>query len=198
MNSISRILSTITVTAPTFLSLGLIGMIKENTQYFHSWKSLICCEINNINIEWWCITISLLFAFICFIGIKIYLSNITKKTKEVKTITVKSYENISYSGTEQLLTSIIPWLTLSVEQIDYKMLFFCVLIQCSFTVIACYRNNGFNLLCSMWGYRYYKVYTEENTYILLSNKCIRNKNEISRYIELTDYDGIIITNKNEK
>ena len=50
----------------------------------------------------------------------------------------------------------------------------------------------------MWGYRYYKVYTEENTYILLSNKCIRNKDEISRYIELTDYDGIIITNKNEK
>lgn len=37
--------------------------------------------------------------------------------------------------------------------------------------------------------------TEENTYILISGKCIRNKNEIKKFIEVTDYMGLIINEK---
>lgn len=56
-------------------------------------------------------------------------------------------------------------------------------------------KDNYNLLCSIWGYRYYEVYTEENTYILISGKCIRNKNEIKKFIEVTDYMGLIINEK---
>lgn len=197
MQGIYRFLFTATITAPTFLSLGLIGIVKNSTMFIESWSSLFNKEVS-ISGDWCLINFSLIFALISLIGVKLYICHKLKLEKESKTIEVKSYESINQVGSEQFLSSVIPWLALSIEQVDYITLFFCMLIQCSFTVIACYRNNGFNLLCSMWGYRYYKVYTEENTYILLSNKCIRNKNEISRYIELTDYDGIIITNKNEK
>ena len=197
MQGIYRFLFTATITAPTFLSLGLIGIVKNSTMFIESWSSLFNKEVS-ISGEWWLINLSIFFALISLIGVKLYIYHKSKLKKESKTIEVKSYESINQVGSEQFLSSVIPWLALSIEQVDYITLFFCMLIQCSFTVIACYRNNGFNLLCSMWGYRYYKVYTEENTYILLSNKCIRNKNEISRYIELTDSDGIIITNKNEK
>lgn len=197
MQGIYRFLFTATITAPTFLSLGLIGIVKNSTMFIESWSSLFNKEVL-ISGDWCLINFSLIFALISLIGVKLYICHKLKLEKESKTIEVKSYESINQVGSEQFLSSVIPWLVLSIEQVDYITLFFCMLIQCSFTVIACYRNNGFNLLCSMWGYRYYKVYTEENTYILLSNKCIRNKNEISRYIELTDYDGIIITNKNEK
>ena len=58
-----------------------------------------------------------------------------------------------------------------------------------------FNNNNYNLLCSIWGYRYYEVYTEENTYILISEKCIRNKNEIKKFVEVTDYMGLIINEK---
>lgn len=197
MQGIYRFLFTATITAPTFLSLGLIGIVKNSTMFIESWSSLFNKDVS-ISGDWCLINFSLIFALISLIGVKLYICHKLKLEKESKTIEVKSYESINQVGSEQFLSSVIPWLALSIEQVDYITLFFCMLIQCSFTVIACYRNNGFNLLCSMWGYRYYKVYTEENTYILLSNKCIRNKNEISRYIELTDYDGIIITNKNEK
>ena len=197
MQGIYRFLFTTTITAPTFLSLGLIGIVRNSTMFIESWSSLFNKDLS-ISGEWWLINLSIFFALISLIGVKLYIYHKSKLKKESKTIEVKSYESINQVGSEQFLSSIIPWLALSIEQVDYITLFFCMLIQCSFTVIACYKNNGFNLLCSMWGYRYYKVYTEENTYILLSNKCIRNKNEISRYIELTDYDGIIITNKNEK
>lgn len=197
MLGIYRFLFTATITAPTFLSLGLIGIVKNSTMFIESWSSLFNKDVS-ISGDWCLINFSLIFALISLIGVKLYICHKLKLEKESKTIEVKSYESINQVGSEQFLSSVIPWLALSIEQVDYITLFFCMLIQCSFTVIACYRNNGFNLLCSMWGYRYYKVYTEENTYILLSNKCIRNKDEISRYIELTDYDGIIITNKNEK
>ena len=42
---------------------------------------------------------------------------------------------------------------------------------------------------------YYEVCTEENTYILISGKCIRNKNEIKMFVEVTDYMGLIINKK---
>lgn len=47
----------------------------------------------------------------------------------------------------------------------------------------------------MLGYRHYEVHTKENTYILLSKKCIKNKTEITRYSDITDYMGLIIKNK---
>lgn len=47
----------------------------------------------------------------------------------------------------------------------------------------------------IWGYRYYEVYTEENTYILISKRCIRNKNQIKKFVEVTDYMGLIINEK---
>ena len=192
MQGIYRFLFTATITAPTFLSLGLIGIVRNSTMFIESWSSLFNKDLS-ISGEWWLINLSIFFALISLIGVKLYICHKSKLEKESKTIEVKSYESVNQVGSEQFLSSIIPWLALSIEQVDYITLFFCMLIQCSFTVIACYKNNGFNLLCSMWGYRYYKVYTEENTYILLSNRCIKNKNEIKGYIELTDYDGLMIT-----
>lgn len=191
MQGIYRFLFTATITAPTFLSLGLIGIVRNSTMYIESWSSLFNKDLS-ISGDWWLINLSIFFALISLIGVKLYICHKSKLEKESKTIEVKSYESINQVGSEQFLSSIIPWLALSIEQVDYITLFFCMLIQCSFTVIACYKNNGFNLLCSMWGYRYYKVYTEENTYILLSKRCIKNKNEIKGYIELTDYDGLMI------
>lgn len=38
---ISKFLFTATVTAPTFLSLGLIGVIKDSTNYFHFWDEVL-------------------------------------------------------------------------------------------------------------------------------------------------------------
>lgn len=38
---ISKSLFTATVTAPTFLSLGLIGIIKDNMNYFQLWGSIL-------------------------------------------------------------------------------------------------------------------------------------------------------------
>ena len=37
---ISKFLFTATVTAPTFLSLGLIGVIKDSTNYFQLWDDM--------------------------------------------------------------------------------------------------------------------------------------------------------------
>lgn len=38
---ISKSLFTATVTAPTFLSLGLIGIIKDSMNYFQLWGSML-------------------------------------------------------------------------------------------------------------------------------------------------------------
>ena len=107
----------------------------------------------------------------------------SNKHKEGKTIQVKSYSNLSLNSAEQIISSIIPWLTIFADKLDFMVLFVCIILQCCFIAIASYNNNNYNLLCSIWGYRYYEVYTEENTYILISGKCIRNKNEIKKFIE---------------
>lgn len=192
---ISKILFTTTVTAPTFLSLGLIGIIKDSKNYFQLWGEMLENHIIPTSFEWWSINISLVFMLICLIGIKVFLYKKSTKLGEGKTIKVQSYSNLSQNSAEQVVSSIIPWLTIFADRLDFMVLFVCVILQCCFIAVASYNNNNYNLLCSIWGYRYYEVYTEENTYILISGKCIRNKNEIKMFVEVTDYMGLIINKK---
>lgn len=192
---ISKFLFTATVTAPTFLSLGLIGIIKDSEAYFQMWNDMLTSYEIPISFKWWSINISFAFMLICLIGIKIFLEKKEKSEKEGKTIKVQSYSNLSQNSAEQVISSIIPWLTIFADKIDFIVLFVCVILQCCFIAIASYNNNNYNLLCSIWGYRYYEAYTEENIYILISKKCIRNKNEIKKFIEVTDYMGLIINKK---
>ena len=178
---ISKILFTTTVTAPTFLSLGLIGIIKDSKNYFQLWGEMLENHIIPTSFEWWSINISLVFMLICLIGIKVFLYKKSTKLGEGKTIKVQSYSNLSQNSAEQVVSSIIPWLTIFADRLDFMVLFVCVILQCCFIAVASYNNNNYNLLCSIWGYRYYEVCTEENTYILISGKCIRNKNEIKMF-----------------
>lgn len=169
--------------------------IKDSTNYFQLWDDMLENKIFPTSFEWWGINISFGFMLICLIGIKIFLYRKSNKHKEGKTIQVKSYSNLSLNSAEQIISSIIPWLTIFADKLDFMVLFVCIILQCCFIAIASYNNNNYNLLCSIWGYRYYEVYTEENTYILISGKCIRNKNEIKKFIEVTDYMGLIINEK---
>ena len=156
---ISKFLFTATVTAPTFLSLGLIGVIKDSTNYFQLWDDMLENKIFPTSFEWWGINISFGFMLICLIGIKIFLYRKSNKHKEGKTIQVKSYSNLSLNSAEQIISSIIPWLTIFADKLDFMVLFVCIILQCCFIAIASYNNNNYNLLCSIWGYRYYEVYT---------------------------------------
>ncbi len=49
---ISKFLFTITVTAPTFMSLGLIEVIKDNDIYFQQWNDLLKNGIITTSFEW--------------------------------------------------------------------------------------------------------------------------------------------------
>lgn len=166
---ISKFLFTATVTAPTFLSLGLIGVIKDSTNYFHFWDEVLGNldkKLENMifptSFEWWGINISFGFTLICLIGIKIFLCKKSSKYKEGKTIQVKSYSNLSLNNAEQVISSIIPWLTIFADKLDFMVLFVCIILQCCFIAIASYNNNNYNLLCSIWGYRYYE-YIQKKT-----------------------------------
>lgn len=192
---VSKFLFTATVTAPVFMSLGLIGIIKNNKNYSQHWNNMLENNIIPNSFEWWSINISFVFMLICLIGIKIFLRKKSCKYGEGKTIKVQSYSNLSQNSAEQVISSIIPWLTIFADRLDFMVLFVCIILQCCFIAIASYNNNNYNLLCSIWGYRYYEIYTEENTYILISKKCIRNKNEIKKFVEVTDYMGLIINEK---
>ena len=192
---ISKFLLTTTVTTPTFLSLGLIGVIKDSENYFLVWNDMLTNAKIPTSFEWYSINISFVFMLICFIGIKIFLSQKEKKRKEGKTIKVQSYSNLSQNSADQIMSSIIPWLTIFADSLDFTVLFVCVILQCCFIAVASYNNTNYNLLCSIWGYRYYEVYTEENTYILISKRCIRNKNQIKKFVEVTACMGLIINEK---
>lgn len=138
---ISKFLFTATVTAPTFLSLGLIGVIKDSTNYFQLWDDMLENKIFPTSFEWWGINISFGFMLICLIGIKIFLYRKSNKHKEGKTIQVKSYSNLSLNSAEQIISSIIPWLTIFADKLDFMVLFVCIILQCCFIAIASYNNN---------------------------------------------------------
>lgn len=184
-----------TVTAPTFFSLALTGIVKNYENYCDVWRKF-CLDKTCLNsFEWWAINGSLLFMLFCIIGVSLYLKYKGKRSKEAKTITVTSYTNMSQSGVEQFLSSVIPWLMVFADKLDFKILFFCIVIQGCLIAITSYNNNNYNIICSILGYRYYEVHTEENTYILLSKKCIRNRKDIKSYTDITDYMGLIIKDK---
>ena len=192
---ISKILFTITVTAPTFFSLALTGIVKNYESYCNVWRNFFSDKTYLNSFEWLAINGSLLFMLFCIIGVSLYLKHKGKRPKEGKTITVTSYTNMSQNGVEQVLSSVIPWLTVFADNLDFKILFFSIVLQGCLIAITSYNNSNYNIICSILGYRYYEVHTEENTYILLSKKCIRNRKEIKSYTDITDYMGLIIKDK---
>ena len=163
---ISKFLFTATVTAPTFLSLGLIGVIKDSTNYFQLWDDMLENKIFPTSFEWWGINISFGFMLICLIGIKIFLYRKSNKHKEGKTIQVKSYSNLSLNSAEQIISSIIPWLTIFADKLDFMVLFVCIILQCCFIAIASYNNNNYNLLCSIWSHIHAHLPIQGNTEIV--------------------------------
>ena len=191
----SKILFTITVTAPTFFSLALTGIVKNYESYCNVWRIFFSDKTYLNSFEWLAINGSLLFMLLCIIGVSLYLKHKGKRPKEGKTITVTSYTNMSQNGVEQVLSSVIPWLTVFADNLDFKILFFCIVLQGCLIAITSYNNSNYNIICSILGYRYYEVHTKENTYILLSKKCIRNRKEIKSYTDITDYMGLIIKDK---
>lgn len=191
----SKILFTITVTAPTFFSLALTGIVKNYESYCNVWRNFFSDKTYLNSFEWLAINASLLFMLFCIIGVSLYLKHKGKRPKEGKTITVTSYTNMSQNGVEQVLSSVIPWLTVFADNLDFKILFFCIVLQGCLIAITSYNNSNYNIICSILGYRYYEVHTKENTYILLSKKCIRNRKEIKSYTDITDYMGLIIKDK---
>ena len=133
---ISKFLLTTTVTTPTFLSLGLIGVIKDSENYFLVWNDMLTNAKIPTSFEWYSINISFVFMLICFIGIKIFLCQKEKKRKEGKTIKVQSYSNLSQNSADQVMSSIIPWLTIFADSLDFMVLFVCVILQCCFIAVA--------------------------------------------------------------
>ena len=169
--------------------------MKNYESYCNVWRDFFSDKTYLNSFEWLAINGSLLFMLFCIIGVSLYLKYKGKRPKEGKTITVTSYTNMSQNGVEQVLSSVIPWLTVFADNLDFKILFFCIVLQGCLIAITSYNNSNYNIICSVLGYRYYEVHTEENTYILLSKKCIRNRKEIKSYTDITDYMGLIIKDK---
>ena len=97
---ISKILFTITVTAPTFFSLALTGIVKNYESYCNVWRKFFSDKTYLNSFEWLAINGSLLFMLFCIIGVSLYLRYKGKRPKEGKTITVTSYTNMSQNGVE--------------------------------------------------------------------------------------------------
>lgn len=192
IKGIFKIIFAVSVTVPTFLSVGLIGMVKYSGVYIEEWKRLFDNQEVPNSCEWWSINMFYLFSLVCYIILIIFLTKGENIIGTKKTIEVKSYSYVNQNGVDQTISLIIPWMTLFVNQIDFVILSLCIIIQSLFIAIAGYYNNGYNMLCSFLGYRYYEVKTEESTYMLISKKCIKNKKDIKEYVEMTDYFGLMI------
>lgn len=193
INKLEKLCLNLTLAAPTLFSLGLVSLVKEGYNYFFLWEDVFYkCEIPKTFI-WWTITISFVFMILSLVGIKIYLNRLAKK--EGMTIKTESYLVKEQHGFDQVISSIIPWASLLVDNFNFKIFFFCILIQCVLIVLASYNNTNFNLFYSILGYRCYEVRTENNTYMLLFNHCVKNKADIKRYVPITDYMGLLIKNK---
>jgi len=78
----SKILFTITVTAPTFFSLALTGIVKNYESYCNVWRNFFSDKTYLNSFEWLAINGSLLFMLFCIIGVSLYLKH-TGKTIDV-------------------------------------------------------------------------------------------------------------------
>ena len=142
----SKILFTITVTAPTFFSLALTGIVKNYESYCNVWRNFFSDKTYLNSFEWLAINGSLLFMLFCIIGVSLYLKHKGKRPKEGKTITVTSYTNMSQNGVEQVLSSVIPWLTVFADNLDFKILFFSIVLQGCLIAITSYNNSNYKLV----------------------------------------------------
>ena len=185
MEGLSKFTYKVTVTTPTFFSLALIGVVKNSESYLSDWTF----DTLKNNFEWWAITLSFLFFFLSILWLICFFCKQSKRP--TKTIKVISYSLMDSRGMEQIVSTIIPWITIMVDNVDFKALFMCVLIQCILISLASYTHSNYNILCSILGYRFYEVKTENNVFILLSKRCLKNKKEITEYVPIDGYWGLI-------
>ena len=188
MEKISKFIYKATVAAPTFFTLALVGIVRDSSAYFEQWKSLFFFDFKK-SFEWWTITFSFVFFFACLLWLFRFLNS--QSNKDTESISVESYSVMDQRGMEQIVSTIIPWLTLTVQDFNYRALFICVLVQCILISLASYTHSNFNILCSILGYRFYEVKTKNNVFILISNHCIKNRNEITSYVPIDGYWGLI-------
>jgi len=119
------------------------------------------------------------------------LKSIAEDESAKRTITVQSYKQLNQNGITQIITYLLPWVGILNLEMNKYVLFIYLILICLFFIRTDFNNSNYNPLCAFWGYRYYEVITEENTYILLTKDCIKDKFQIKYYKEITDYIGII-------
>lgn len=189
-----KIFLALSVTVPVLFLFALTVFVKDSKTYCEGWKELFLAGHYPDSSVWWIINSCLFFILFC-LGILLWGHRYYMQSRSSITITVKSYSKMTTIESKQVLSFVLPLLTFFVEDLSVTFLFFCVLLLCCFMIITNYNNTSYNILCRLLGYRHYEVHTQENTLILLSKKCIRNNNEITAYIEITDDMGIVVNNK---
>lgn len=85
-----------------------------------------------------------------------------------------------------LLAYLLPFTTMAIEQIDFKVMVFIMILF--FSVIWSTNSYHINPLLAFVGYHFYEVTTLDNiTYLLITKRSLRSTKAVKNVIQLTDY-----------
>lgn len=141
----------------------------------------------------------LLFAFILVFIFCRYLFIEGLKNLSIGAIELKSIKSVDINFNPILFSYILPWSKFffkSNEDLIFVVGF--IFIYIIYTYIG--KNSyHFNLTLRLLGYKNYEVQTKkEMGYLLLSKTTLINVNQVTKYVQISDYMIINISNKNFK
>ena len=141
----------------------------------------------------------LLILFICIFLLCRFLFLQGVKNLSIGSIELKSIKSADINFNPILFSYILPWskfLFKSNEDLLFVIGF--VFIYVMYTYLG--KNSyHYNLILRLLGYKNYEVQTKkEMGYLLLSKETLINVNQVTQYIQLSDYMIVKVSNKKSK
>lgn len=195
-SSIIQIIFALTGLAPIFLSCWVVKTIQNApklTCYLNlgTFRDIYCGIIEII------VTHYLLFTFIAIIIICKILMNHAIKTLPVGSIKVKSIKPVDANLSSILFSYALPWFKFFINGFEDWIFLVGTIFVYIIICILWKSSYHYNLIIKLiLGYRNYEIKTiNEVTYLMLSKEKLINPNQVSKYVQLSDYMIINVSNK---
>lgn len=132
------------------------------------------------------------YLIILFISVVFFCRYILKKAVNsltIGSINVKSIKPADIQFNAVLFSFLLPFLKLFINDSMGEPLFYGTILLCLVSTMISKSSYHYNLIFRFFlGYRNYEIQTKmEVTYLMLSRQKLINPNQITKYVQLTDY-----------
>ena len=189
LSNFVKFILTASAFSPFLLVYWIVTVIQEAQKYTLPKNDTFVCVITDSLRLVLLPTITSLLIFLCFILLLVWMIRWAKDKLTIHSIVIDSIESSDSGNIVPILIGyFLPALNLFSDIGKHRMYMWGMLFIYILVILVNKNSYSHNPVLWVFGYRHYKVKTSAGvTLILLSKAKIINKKDVTKYVHLTDY-----------